>query len=394
MRILHVTPTYIPAYRYGGPIYSVHGLCKSLVKRGHTVDVFTTNVDGPYNSDVPTGIPVSLDGVQVCYFKSEFMRRLYFSPQMAMALLKQVKRYDVIHLHSIYLWPTWAAAQCAIRFNIPYIISPRGMLIKNLIKNKSRCLKTAWIRLFERRNLEKAAGIHVTSPLEADEVRRFNFRLSDITIIPNGFDAEIDHSFGDADSANIANIIENMTFILFLGRINWKKGLDRLVWALNHIPSHIYLIVAGNDEDNYQSVIEASAVRAGVSERIFFTGAVYGKMKTALFQKALVMVLPSYSENFGNTVLEAMACGCPVVVTPEVGLSDVVETSCAGWVVDGDAKVFGNALKKLLADKILMFKMGVNGKKTVKERFAWEAVAEQMEKMYAKLIRFGRFSES
>ena len=385
MRILHVTPTYLPAYRYGGPIYSVHGLCKSLVKRGHAVDVFTTNVDGAYNSDVPTGIPVPVDGVQVFYFKSQFMRRIYFSPQMAMALLKQIKKYDVIHLHSIYLWPTWAAAQCAIRFKIPYVISPRGMLIKNLIKNKSRLLKTAWIRLFERRNLEKAAGIHVTSPLEANEVQRFDFDLSNITIIPNGFDPEIDHRFEDTDNSGIANIIENMTFILFLGRINWKKGLDRLVQALNHIPSHICLIVAGNDEDNYQSVIEALAVRAGVSERIFYTGAVYGKMKTALFQKALAMVLPSYSENFGNTVIEAMAYRCPVVVTPEVGLSDVVETSGAGWVVDGDAKVFGNALKKLLADKILMFKMGVNGKKTVQEQFEWEVVSEQMEKMYADL---------
>jgi len=385
MRILHVTPTYLPAYRYGGPIYSVHGLCKSLVKRGHATDVFTTNVDGPYNSDVPAGVPVPVDGVQVYYFKSAFMRRLYFSLPMAMALFKQVKKYDVIHLHSIYLWPTWAAAQCAIRFNVPYIISPRGMLIKNLIKNKSRLLKTAWIRLLERRNLEKASGIHVTSPLEADEVKRFNFRLPDITIIPNGFDVEIDDLFEGADISKIDDIIENMTFILFLGRINWKKGLDRLVQALNHIPSHISLIVAGNDEENYQSVIETLAVRAGVSERIFFTGAVYGKMKTVLFQKALAMVLPSYSENFGNTVLEAMSCGCPVVVTPEVGLSDVVEKSGAGWVVDGDAKVFGNALKKLLADKVLRFKMGENGKKTVKEQFAWQAVAEQMEKMYAGL---------
>jgi len=385
MRILHVTPTYLPAYRYGGPIYSVHGLCKSLAKCGHTVEVFTTNVDGPDNSDVPVGIPVPVDGVQVWYFKSAFMRRLYFSPQMATALNKQIKTYDVVHLHSIFLWPTWAAAQCAIRFKVPYIISPRGMLIKNLIKNKNRWLKTAQIRLFERRNLENAAGIHVTSPLEADEVRRFDFDLPPITMIPNGFDSETDRPFEETDSAGIAAIIKNITFILFLGRINWKKGLDRLVWALPHIPAHIKLIVAGNDEDQYQAVIEALALKANVSERIIFTGAIYGKMKTALFQKAQAMVLPSYSENFGNTVLEAMACGCPVVVSPEVGLADVVKASGAGWVVDGDARVFGRALKKLLADQNLMFKMGVNGKKTVQEQFAWEAVAKQMEKMYAGL---------
>src|SRR6516164_1585335 len=83
MRILHVVPTYHPAVRYGGPIYSVHSLCRALAADGHRVHVFTTNVDGPGNSDVPLRRPVDLDGVQVHYFPSRWFRRIYCSVGLA-----------------------------------------------------------------------------------------------------------------------------------------------------------------------------------------------------------------------------------------------------------------------------------------------------------------------
>ena len=106
MRILHVVPSYLPALRYGGPIISVHGLCKALAGRGHDVHVFTTNVDGDGESPVPTGIPVDLEGVKVWYFPVPMLRRLYWSPQMKSALDEQMSGFDVLHTHSVFLWPT------------------------------------------------------------------------------------------------------------------------------------------------------------------------------------------------------------------------------------------------------------------------------------------------
>src|SRR5438874_10292208 len=147
VRILHVVPTYLPATRYGGPIYAVHGLCRALAARGHEVDVVTTNVDGAGVSDVPLGRAVDVDGVRVTYFASPFSR-LYWSPSMRF----DASRYDVVHLHSVYLWPTWAAARVARRAGVPYIISPRGMLVRELIARKSRLVKSAWLRMVERRN--------------------------------------------------------------------------------------------------------------------------------------------------------------------------------------------------------------------------------------------------
>ena len=128
MRILHVVPTYLPATRYGGPIYSVHGLCRALVRRGHEVHVLTTNVDGAGVSGVPLDRPVDLDGVQVRYFPVPFLRRLYWSPQMATATDARMAESDVLHCHSVFLWPTWMAARAARRARVPYVCAPRGML--------------------------------------------------------------------------------------------------------------------------------------------------------------------------------------------------------------------------------------------------------------------------
>lgn len=385
MIILHIVPSYIPAYRYGGPIKSVHGLCKGLAELGHDVHVFTTNVDGPDDSDVPLGVPVDIDGVKVWYFPSKLLRRLYWSPLMAQALEQQVPNFDILHLHSIYLWPTWAAAHVARREQIPYLIAPRGMLVKDLVQRKSRLAKTAWLALIERRNIECAAGLHITSSREEVEARYFGFKLPPFYTVPNGFDEETDQVSSEV-SPQIAELLKKPDMLLFLGRINWEKGLDRLIPAMQHVPA-AHLILAGNDEENYRPALETLADKCNVRDRITFTGTVQGSDKAALLQHAAIVVLPSYSENFGNVVLEAMAVGCPVVVTPEVGAADIVREYCAGLVIDGDPATLGAGLQSLLEDPEEREQMGLRGRQAVEEHFSWGAVAQQMESVYTEILR-------
>src|SRR5579862_4440950 len=134
MRVLHVVPTYLPAVRYGGPIYSVHALCRALADRGHDVHVYTTNVDGPGVSGVPLSDPVLREGVKIRYFPCGLGRRVYRSPAMGRALAANASKFDVLHLHSVYLWPTLAAARAARGANVPYVLAPRGMLVRDLIE--------------------------------------------------------------------------------------------------------------------------------------------------------------------------------------------------------------------------------------------------------------------
>ena len=386
MKILHVVPTYLPAWRYGGPIMSVHGLCKGLSDLGHDVHVFTTNVDGPGDSDVPLGVPMDIDGVKVWYFQSKQLRRLYWSPQMAKALEEQTGSFALLHLHSIYLWPTWAAARAARRAGIPYLLSPRGMLVKELVKRKSHWPKLAWLIFIERCNLEKSAGIHVTSRREAEDAVKFGYRLPVIVTMPNGVDPHEDYGT-DMISPAIQQLLAGIdSYILYIGRINWKKGLDRLIPAMSHVP-HARLVMAGNDEENYQPVLEALADKYGVRERIAFTGLVQGADKAALLRNAIILVLPSYSENFGNVVLEAMTAACPVAVTPEVGAADIVQQYGAGLVIDGDPTTLGNGLREMLEHPEKLAQMGRRGRRAVEENFTWEAVAKQMEQVYTEILR-------
>ena len=192
MKILHVVPTYYPATRYGGPIRSVHGLASAVAAQRHEVHVYTTNVDGDGVLSVPLDRPVQLDGVNVWYFATSIGRRLYRSLRMGQALHANIADFDIVHLHSVFLWPTSAAAQAARKAGVPYVLSPRGMLVEDLIRRKSSLAKRAWITLFERRNIERAATVHLTSEVEASELRALGFRHPRLAVVANGIEMPTD----------------------------------------------------------------------------------------------------------------------------------------------------------------------------------------------------------
>jgi glycosyltransferase involved in cell wall biosynthesis len=393
VKILHVVPSYLPAVRYGGPIFAVHALCAALVQRGCDITVFTTNVDGPGVSPVPLETLVMMDGVKLRYFGSSWARRLYFSSGMAHALRACCSEFDLVHVHSVCLWPTWAAARAAVRAGVPYVISPRGMLVQDLIARKSRHIKRAWISIIERRNLERAAAIHVTSDAEAVELGRFGFVLPSVFAVPNGVSppgADISMLGGASALPPLAAdaLGGGRPVVLYLGRINWKKGLDRLIRAIALVPD-ARLLVVGNDEENYTAELEGLARAEGVRDRVLFPGPVYGSAKAELFRNAMVFVLPSYSENFGNVVLEAMSEGCPVVVTQEVGAARIVEACEGGFVTAGAPAALADAIRRLLADASLREAMGRRGRENVLARYSWTAVAAQMLDAYKNVVAGG-----
>jgi glycosyltransferase involved in cell wall biosynthesis len=370
VRILHVVPTYFPATRYGGPIYAVDGLCRSLAARGHDVEVFTTNVDGPGISDVPLGAPIERAGVRVHYFAST-LRRIYYSPGMRKALDVRARDFDVVHAHSVFLWPTAAAASAARASGVPYVISPRGMLVPELIRKKSRVVKTAWISLIERRSFGRACAIHFTSEVEHEDARRVGIPIPRAAVVPNG-----------VHIPQLTEAVRDQSMVLYLGRINWKKGLDRLIEAIASVPQ-ARLVIAGNDDENCIATLPRH-------DRVTFAGEVAGAEKTRLLSTAALLVLPSLSENFGNSVLEAMAHATPVIVTPGVGLARHVEAAGAGIVCDGAPPALAAAITRLLAQPDLRASMGLRGRAEAEGHFGWDDVAARMETLYTSCLRKSR----
>jgi glycosyltransferase involved in cell wall biosynthesis len=384
MRILHVVPSYLPAWRYGGPIRSVHGLCKNLIELGHEVHVYTTDVDGTDRLNVPIGMPVNIDGVWVTYFPvTKVLRRLYFSPKMKIALLKNIKHFDFLHLHSIFLWPTYIASRIASKQSKPYAISLRGMLVKDLFRRKSYIIKNIWLFLIERMSLENASFIHVTTPLEKTEASKFRLFIKSYVLIPNGVDSFENEDITDSVNANMAEEWSRFNpYILFVGRIDRKKGLDRLIRAFSQIGDSINLLIAGNDDANLIEELDAIISSHSLKSRVFFLGEVRGKRKSNLYKFARLLVLPSYSENFGNVLLESLYMGCPVATTKDVGLHDQLVDSGVAISLPDDIAAMGKCLREIMVDEMRLKRMGKKGKNLVTKEYNWKEISTKMERAY------------
>jgi glycosyltransferase involved in cell wall biosynthesis len=379
MRILHVVPTYLPATRYGGPIYSVHGLCKALVELGHEVNVLTTNVDGDTNSPVPLGERVAMDGVGVWYYPVPTLRRLYFSPAMAAALPQHIASSDVVHVNSVFLWPTSAAARVAKLQHKPYIVAPRGMLVPELIEERSKWVKKAWLLSVERETLRHAARVHVTSRAEYADAERVGLQLAPMEVVPNGIDVP-GLSAEPSDVATAATA----PYVLFLGRLCWTKGIHVLLEAL--AGTDMRLILAGPEEDGYRHTLAKLIAQHGLADRARWIGSVGATQKWTLLRGARCLVLPSVKESFGNVVVEAMAVGCPVVVTEGVGASDIVQRANAGRVSLHDAHALRAHILKLWNEPDLARSLGENGARYARAHLTWPRVAEQMAEVYRGFV--------
>jgi len=380
LKILHVVPTYLPALRYGGPMFAVHALCRALVELGHEVHVCTTSIDGPGDLEVPTGAPVERDGVSVWYFRADRLRRLAVSSGMREWIGTRIAQFDLLHTHSVFLWPPWHAARAARRGGMAYVMAPRGMLVPEMIARRNRLAKTLWLRLLEWRNIAGADAIHFTSELERLDAQRLGIPVRKAAVIPNGIDLdELRASTGASPGP------EPAPYMLYLGRLNWKKGLDRLLHAISLAPT-LRVVIAGNDEEGCRKSLEQLAGECGVADRVRFLDPVYGTAKWRLLRGARALVLPSQSENFGNAVLEAMAAGKPVVVSPGVGLSAVVRESACGMVVETEPGVLAAALEQLWRDEPLCNEMGARGRVLVERDYAWPHIAGQVERMYRLIL--------
>lgn len=382
VRILHVVPSYLPAVRYGGPIYSVHGLATGQVVLGHEVSVFTTNADGPGESDVPVGTPVEIDGVKVTYFPVGSPRRLFRAPAMKTALAGHVSGFDLVHLHSVFLWPTLVAARAAKRAGVPYVLSPRGMLVGELIRAKSGAIKRAWLRLFERRTIREAAAVHFTSGQEAADFTAMGLTAKRTIELPNGVDPA---PAAGEPAPDVAAAVSAGRYLLYLGRLNWKKNLPALIEAVAQLPG-LRLVIAGNDEEGHVDALTKAAAEHGLGDRLSLVArSVDGADKEALFAGAVIFALPSLNENFGNTVLEAMVRGVPVVVSSGAGVAQVVREAGSGLVADPMAHSLAEAIAKLEADPVAARAMGEAGRRAAAERYGWRAVAGQMIDAYRTL---------
>jgi glycosyltransferase involved in cell wall biosynthesis len=388
LRILHVTPIYEPAYVYGGPARSLPMLCRALVRTGAEVTVLTTNANGATDLEVPLGQPVDLGGVEVRYYPRRSPRSLCYSPEIAKACEARVKGFDLVHTTGMWTYPPVRAASISRSRGKPYVVSPRGMLMKWEMSHKA-WKKRLYFYAVEYGRLKRSAGIHCTTQAEKDALRRFGIAERGF-VVANGLDtAEVEQLPARGRLRERLGIPQDAQVILFMGRLHPKKGIEETLAAFKRLSANypdLHLVLSGPDEGGYTVKVGQWAAQSDLTGRVHLTGKLQDAERLAAFRDADVFVLLSHSENFGMGVAEAMACGLPVVVSEEVGISPWVAGSNAGFSVRRDPEIAAQAIANLLDHPEVAHAMGERGKCLVASEFSADAVGRQMLAKYHEIL--------
>ena len=386
MRILHVIANLAP--RYGGPAKACVEMARAVARLGHEVKIYTTNQDGPGELAVPRGRPLIQDGVEIRYYPIQPPRFWGTSWPMARALAGGIREADLVHIHSLYLFHDLIAGHYCRSYGVPYLVRPHGTLDPYLYR-RHRWRKYVMEAAFENRNIRLAAALHFTSE-EEERLARPYIGDAPGVVVPLGVDLR---EFQDLPAPGRFRErfpeIGHKEIILFLGRINFKKGLDLLVQAMARVlrkRRDLHLVVAGPDDDGWGARVKGWLQQEGIADCATFTGMLLGEEKLAALRDARIFVLPSYSENFGMAVIEAMACGLPVVISDQVNICREVEAAGAGLVTPCEAVQTATAMLELLDNPELAGRVGQNGIKLVREQFQWTTIAITLEKTYKKII--------
>ena len=387
MRIMHVISYTTP--EAGGSVLLALNLARRLAGRGHEVAVYTTNQRFPKGvEDVPLDRPVDMDGVAIHYFPCEFGPML-ISRRMGAAFARDMTSFDVVHSHGIYRYPQIAAGHYARRAGVPYIVRPHGSLDPFVYNQKERRLfKRVFERLFMYRYLNSAALLHFTDQEELERIRFLGLQ-SEPVVVPNGIDTAIYHRPDLEGRFRALHGLGDRKILLHLGRIARQKGLDITVRAfakLRHEHPDAVLVIAGPDNTGFTATVDGWIADAGVGDAVLYTGMLTGETKLAALVDADLFVSPSYFENFGTTVVEAMAAGTPVAISDQVYIWREIVEPGAGLATPLDVEAFAAALSAILADPGRCRAMGERAFTVARQRFDWNSVLPGIEAAYATAI--------
>ena len=354
---------------------------------------------------------VDQNGGRVLYFRrqSEFYK---VSFPLSGWLSRHIRDYDLVHIHALFSYSSYAAARLAAKNGVPFIVRPLGVFNRWGMQNRRRLLKQFSFRFIEQRILRNAAAIHYTSQQERVEAEEAGVRKESV-VIPLGVDLS-----GFRELPGPETFYEKFPeargreIILFLSRLDPKKGLDLLLRAFatderrqgtddgretteDGLRSSVagglgpLLVIAGDGENQFVGDLRRLAGELGIAGEILWTGFLAGTDKLSALAAASLFVLPSYSENFGIALVEAMAAGLPCVMSDQVGIAVDVKEFDAGVVVPCEVEPLASAMQRLIDDPELRVYLSRNARRLVDDRFSLEAMTESLVKLYDQVLYDG-----
>lgn len=389
MKILHVVSAFKPAWQTGGTVRAAYGISRNLVKQGHQVTVFTTD-RGSRGLGVPTNQPVTVDDIEVYYFRNvsnSLARKKITTPYyLPIIAKKRVREFDIIHIHEHRTLLAGIIHHYAMRYDIPYVVEAWGSVLP---LDARRVPKRLFDMLFGYRILKHAAKVIAGAEVEIDEYKKMGIDEDKISLVSPGY--EID-SFSDLPALGQFRAkfgIKEKHIVLFLGRIHKVKGIDFLIESFNELAqdrNDVTLVIAGPD-DGYKFALESLIEKLELSTRVSFTGFLDGEDKLSALVDATILVQTSIYERGPGSPFEAILCNTPIIVTRDTGCSEIVAELDAGYLVKyGSVSELKTMMQRILDDPTEARGKMQKAKQYIVENLSPQIIVKEYEKLYQSAI--------
>ena len=402
MKILHVAHFFYPCLSAGGVVNASYQIAS---KQGKDDDVKVISSDScKERLKFPNGrYDVDVDGIKVDYFKNLSngfkLKTMLDTPLAApFKIRKDIKDYDIVHIHEHRQTLAIIASYFARKNNIPYIVQAHGSVLPFFQKEG---LKNLFDKVFGFKILHNASCVFALTEVEKEQYLKMGVDEDKIEIVPLGINLEEYENlpaYGKFRSK--FNIGENDKLILFVGRIHEIKGLDLLLDAFNDLIvqsneknslenidcSSIKLAIVGPD-DGYLVKLEEKVKEYSLEENVIITGPLYKEEKHEALVDCDLFVMPSKYESFTTSGLEAMACSKPLVLTKNNHIHDWVDGN-VGIACEDNKYSLEEAIEKVLFDDELSQIFAENGNKLIKEKYNWDIINDQILEIYNKYLIF------
>ena len=391
MRILHAIPVYAPAWQFGGPVLSVSRLCEGLAAEGVDVEVITSNAGLQDLGAEQLGVPQCRNGVRVTYYPVDAAGGVIRSRALVEALPRHLAAAQVLHLSAIWQPLGIPLQQAALRAHVPVVHSLRGALGPYSFR-RGWWKKVPYFLLRERPLLQRAAGLHLTSEQECQELRGLRLKAPRF-LLPNPMDLEQlrpDPALG-RDWRQRLELAAEVPLLLICGRQHHKKGLDLLPPVLEALADHPWqLLLVGADNDGSGQALVRELQRAGLGDRLRQLPTLPAAELAGIYNAADLLLLPSRHENFGNVVVEALACGCAVAISERTGVAaDLLNgaPACFGAVLPRQGEAWRRWLSGWLAQPR---RAGAPAAAWAAEHYGQRAVARRAIELYQQILQTHR----
>jgi len=382
MKVLHVVENLDESY--GGPAKSVPFLVSHLNDLGIRNTIFTSQIHLQEQNYL-----VEKYKLDVRKFPISGLRKARFCKDLMASIKDEVTDDSIIHIHTLWTYPTYAAYHVAKTLNVPLVVSTRGMLYKWAMEQNKLVKKLAML-CFQRELLQLADAIHITEPGEQDALERLEINTKS-ALVPNGIDIEEFTSLKEREKAKVElGLDPSINYVLFMSRIHPKKGLIHLINAWSSLSKKHgdwnLLIVGPVDDKSYLSEIKSILETHNLTDRVVITGMLNGSERLDAFAASCLFVLPSYTENFGIVICEALAAGLPVITTIGTPWKVIKDNSIGWWVRPNDEDI-----KKSLSEAFNLspedLKMRGQRGLDVAKNFKWSNQSRNLYQLYCELCQ-------